>query len=339
MMQQIELRSDTFTLPTPGMLEAMFSAKVGDDVFEEDNPTRKLEEKVAHYFGFDAGLFCVSGTMANQIAINCHVRQGDEVICDKLSHIYLYEGGGIAANSLASVRLLDGDRGRISASQIEEAIQPDNVHYPISRLVSLENTVNKGGGAIYDPEQIRQIHLLCKKRGLALHLDGARLMNALVETGENPRSFSQLFDSISICLSKGLGAPMGSVLVGPHSFIHKARRVRKRLGGGWRQSGFMAAAGLYAFENQIERLKEDHQRARELGNFLQRQSVVESVLPVDTNIVIFSLSPTVEAQSFVEKLASQGIKAAPFGKHQVRLVTHLNFTDDDLEAFFRQWPD
>lgn len=338
-MRQIELRSDTFTLPTPGMMEAMFTARVGDDVFEEDNPTRKLEEIVAKYFGFEAGLFCVSGTMANQIAINCHVRQGDEVICDKLSHIYLYEGGGIAANSSASVRLLDGDRGRIAAWQIEEVIQPDNVHYPISRLVSLENTVNKGGGAIYDPGQVGKIERLCKERGLALHLDGARLMNALVETGEDPRTYSGLFDSISICLSKGLGAPMGSVLLGSRSFIHQARRVRKRLGGGWRQSGFMAAAGLFAFENQAERLKEDHQRARQLGNFLQTQAIVENILPVDTNIIIFSLSPSMEAQSFVKKLALRGIKAAPFGLHQVRLVTHLNFTDDDLEAFFRQWPD
>lgn len=338
-MRQIELRSDTFTLPTPGMMEAMFTARVGDDVFEEDNPTRKLEEIVAKYFGFESGLFCVSGTMANQIAINCHVRQGDEVICDKLSHIYLYEGGGIAANSSASVRLLDGDRGRIAAWQIEEVIQPDNVHYPISRLVSLENTVNKGGGAIYDPGQVGKIERLCKERGLALHLDGARLMNALVETREDPRHYSRSFDSVSICLSKGLGAPMGSVLLGSYTFIHQARRVRKRLGGGWRQSGFMAAAGLFAFENQAERLKEDHLRAKELGSFLQRKAIVENVLPVNTNIVIFSLSRSVEAQSFVKKLASMGIKAAPFGLHQVRLVTHLNFTDDDLEAFFRQWPD
>lgn len=332
-METIELRSDTFTKPTAGMLEAMMSAHVGDDVFEEDEPTILLEKKTASIFGFEAGLFCVSGTMTNQIAINCHVRQGDEVICDQLSHIYLYEGGGIAANSMASVQLLASDRGRLTANQVEMAIQADNVHYPKSRLVSLENTVNKGGGAIYQTDELRRIRTVCKKHELALHLDGARIFNALTETKESPMEIGSLFDSVSVCLSKGLGAPMGSILLGSKSFIKQARRVRKRLGGGWRQSGFMAAAGLFALEHQVERLQDDHQRAKEIGHILESVSEVESILPVDTNIVIFGLDSRMLASDYVQRLANQGIKAAPFGLHQVRMVTHLDFTDQHLEEF------
>lgn len=329
----IELRSDTFTKPTPGMLAAMMGAKVGDDVFEEDGPTKNLEQNAADRFGFEAGLFCVSGTMANQIAINCHVRQGEEVICDRLSHIYLYEGGGIAANSLASVQLLEGNRGRLSAHQIQNAIQPDNIHHPVSRLVSLENTVNKGGGAIYDHKELLEIQKVCLQNGLALHLDGARIFNALIETGTDSKSYGAIFDSISVCLSKGLGAPMGSVLMGSADFIKKARRVRKRLGGGWRQSGFMAAAGLFALENQVERLKEDHIRAREIGLILQARPEISSLLPIETNIVIAELANGISSGEFVRKLESHQIKTAPFGPNQVRLVTHLDFTDEHLSEF------
>lgn len=329
----IELRSDTFTKPTPGMIEAMMQAKVGDDVFEEDEPTKNLEQFAAQLFGFESGLFCVSGTMTNQIAINCHVRQGDEVICDRLSHIYLYEGGGIAANSLASVQLLTGDRGRIQAEQIEAAIQPDNVHYPTTRLVALENTVNKGGGAIYSHSKILEIHSVCKKNGLALHLDGARIFNALVETGDDPKSYAQIFDSVSVCLSKGLGAPMGSLLLGSKSFIKQARRVRKRLGGGWRQSGFMAAAGQFALENQVDRLKEDHLRAREIGRILEKRPEIKSILPIETNIVIIELEPEISSTGFVQQLERIDIKSAPFGPIQVRFVTHLDFTNDHLAEF------
>ena len=329
----IELRSDTFTKPNPAMLEAMFSAEVGDDVFEEDYTVKTLEEKTARMFGYEAGLFCTSGTMTNQIAINVHVNQGDEVICDALSHVYLYEGGGIAANSSASVNLLQGNRGRLSAPQISEAIHEDNVHYPISRLVSLENTVNKGGGCYYQLAEIQKIKKICEEKNMALHLDGARLFNALVETQENPLEYGKVFDSISICLSKGLGIPVGSVLLGTSEFIKKARKVRKRWGGGWRQAGYLAAAGIYALENNIDRLKEDHARAREIGKIMEGISEVEDIYPVDTNIVIFKLDDKILVSDYVQKLNEKGIKASPFGKHLVRFVTHLDFTDEHLGEF------
>lgn len=329
----IELRSDTFTKPSPAMLEAMFSAEVGDDVFEEDYTVKTLEEKTAKMFGYEAGLFCTSGTMTNQIAINVHVNQGDEVICDALSHVYLYEGGGIAANSSASVNLLHGNRGRLTAEQISDAIHEDNVHYPISRLVSLENTVNKGGGCYYQLADIQKIKTVCEDKNMALHLDGARLFNALVETRENPLEFGKVFDSISICLSKGLGIPVGSVLLGTSEFIKKARKVRKRWGGGWRQAGYLAAAGIYALENNIERLKDDHKRAREIGKIMEGISEVEEIYPVDTNIVIFKLDNKISVADYVKKLDNKGIKASPFGKNLVRFVTHLDFTDEHLEAF------
>lgn len=328
----LELRSDTFTKPTLEMLEAMFTAKVGDDVFEEDETTNALENKAASIFGYEAGLFCMSGTMANQIAIKCHTQPGDEVICDALSHIYLYEGGGIATNSLVSTQLLNGDRGRITVSQIEEVIKQDNVHYPISKLVSLENTVNKGGGSIYNFNEIKKIKSLCENHNLAFHLDGARLFNALVETHENPTDFGQAFDSISICLSKGLGTPMGSILLGTKEFIKQARRIRKRLGGGWRQSGYLAAAGIYALDHNINRLKEDHRRAKELATIFATLPEVINILPVDTNIVIFEIDHQFLATDFVAKLNNHGIKTSPFGKHQIRLVTHLDFGDLELEA-------
>ncbi|WP_026994024.1 threonine aldolase family protein [Flectobacillus major] len=329
----LELRSDTFTKPTPAMLDAMFHAEVGDDVFEEDFTVKQLEQKAAQLFGYESALFCTSGTMTNQIAINVHVNQGDEVICDALSHIYLYEGGGIAANSSASVNLLHGNRGRITAEQIADAIQPDNLHHPMSRLVSLENTVNKGGGAYYDITEIAKIKALCQKHNMALHLDGARLFNALVETNETPLQYGELFDSISICLSKGLGIPVGSVLLGTKDFIAKARRVRKRWGGGWRQAGYLAAAGIYALDNHVARLKEDHAKARTIGTLIASRPEVIEVLPVDTNIVIFTLNNAILSGEYVQKLANIGIKAATFGKHQVRFVTHLDFTENDLDEF------
>ncbi len=329
----IELRSDTFTKPTPAMLEAMFTAEVGDDVFEDDPTVIALEQKAANMFGYEAALFCTSGTMTNQIAINVHVKQGDEVICDALSHIYLYEGGGIAANSLASVNLLEGDRGRLRAWQIKEVIQPDNIHHPISALVSLENTVNKGGGAYYQLADIQEIKQLCVANNIPLHLDGARIFNALVETEESPLEYGKVFDSMSVCLSKGLGTPIGSVLLGTKAFIKKAKRVRKRLGGGWRQAGYLAAAGIYALDHNINRLKEDHTRASIIGETMAKLPEVENVLPVDTNIVILNLNHKILAADYVQQLNAKGIRATTFGKHQVRFVTHLDFTDDHLTEF------
>lgn len=331
----IDLRSDTVTRPTPGMKEAMFSAPVGDDVFGEDPTVNALEEKIAQRFGMDAALFCPSGTMTNQIAIRLHTGPQREVICHQHSHIYLYEGGGIMSNSMASVKLLEGNLGKITASQIAAAFNPDDVHAPETALVSLENTMNKGGGSIYTLEEIKPIQALCKEKGIKLHLDGARLFNALVETGENPSDWGAHFDTISICLSKGLGCPVGSVLLGSKADIKRARKVRKVFGGGMRQAGFLAAAGIYALDNQVERLKEDHARARALGEMLGSLSVVSEVFPVATNIVIARLEG-ISPESFMQKLAENDIRSVKFGPDLVRFVTHHDFGDEQLEEFGRR---
>ncbi|WP_395618263.1 threonine aldolase family protein [Aquirufa sp.] len=330
---KIELRSDTFTLPTPGMREAMFSAPLGDDVFGEDPTVNALEAKLAQLFNMEAALFCVSGTQSNQIAISVHVSKGQEVICDELSHIYLYEGGGIMANAGASVKLLKGDLGRLNVSKIRAAISPDDIHACESRLVSLENTVNKGGGSIYTSEALQEISDFCRSVGIPLHLDGARIFNALVESGQTPAQFGAWFDSISVCLSKGLGAPIGSVLLGSKDFIKKARRVRKRLGGGWRQAGLLAAAGIYALDHQVERLKEDHARARQIAAVCERLPWVKAILPVATNIVILELQDGLPSVDKVAELKEKGIYCAPFGPSYVRFVTHLGFDDEALQAF------
>jgi threonine aldolase len=331
LMHIIDLRSDTVTKPTQAMLEAMFQAKVGDDVYEEDSTVRLLEEKTARYFGMEAGLFCASGTMTNQIGIKALTQPNDEIICDRLSHIYNYEGGGLASNALLSVRLVEGKQGRIQPSQIEENINQDNIHYPKTSIVALENTVNKGGGCYYTLSEIEAIAKVCKKNHLKLHLDGARIWNSLVATGENASEYGKYFDSISVCFSKGLGCPVGSVLLASKQTIQKAKRIRKVMGGGWRQAGYLAAAGLYAMDHHIQRLAEDHQKAKELEQSLQRVSFVENILPVETNIVIFELSRNLTAQEFTEKIAKKGILVSPFSKYQVRMVTHLDFTDAMLE--------
>ena len=330
---KIELRSDTFTLPTPGMREAMFSAPLGDDVFGEDPTVNALEEKMAKLFNKEAALFCVSGTQTNQIAISVHVSKGQEVICDELSHIYLYEGGGIMANAGASVKLLKGDLGRLNVSQIRAAISPDDIHSCESRLVSLENTVNKGGGSIYTSEALQEISDFCRSVKIPLHLDGARIFNAMVETGQTPAQFGAWFDTLSVCLSKGLGAPVGSILLGSKEFIKKARRVRKRLGGGWRQAGLLAAAGIYALDHQVERLKEDHARARQIAQVCEKLPWVKAILPVSTNIVILELQDGLSSTSKVAELKEKGIYCAPFGPTYVRFVTHLGFDDRALQAF------
>lgn len=333
---EIELRSDTFTLPTPGMREAMFQAPLGDDVFGEDPTVNALEQKVANMFGKEAALFCVSGTQSNQIAISVHISKGQEVICDELSHIYLYEGGGIMANSGASVKLLKGDLGRLTRDQIEAAISPDDIHACESRLVSLENTVNKGGGSVYSSESLKEISDFCRQVQIPLHLDGARIFNAMTVTGQRPQQFGAWFDTISICLSKGLGAPIGSVLVGSAEFIKKARRVRKRLGGGWRQAGLLAAAGIYALDHQVERLKEDHARAGAIAAICSKLPWVDHILPVVTNIVIVRLKEGIKAHEQVADLKAKGIRCAPFGPQYIRFVTHLNFDDVALAAFEQQ---
>ena len=327
----IELRSDTFTIPTPAMQEAMWQAKVGDDVFEEDPTVNELETFAAKMFGKEAALFCASGTMTNQIAIKLHTQPGDEVICDKYSHVYYYEGGGIAFNSAASVRLLDGDRGRISAAQIVENINPDNIHYPASTLVCLENTANKGGGACYSLETLQAIKQICMQHKLKLHLDGARIFNAIVAQGYSAFEIGAQFDTLSVCLSKGLGAPVGSLLIGNKEQVKKARRIRKVLGGGWRQAGFLAAAGLYALQNNIVRLADDHARAAKLAQAIEKLPYVDKVLPVETNIVIYQLHDNIPLGQHIESLATKGLMVSAFGKQQVRMVTHLQFTDHDLD--------
>ena len=334
-MLTIDLRSDTLTQPTAGMKEAMFAAPVGDDVFGEDPTVNALETKIAALFGMEAALFCPSGTMTNQIAIRLHTGPQKEVICHQYSHIYLYEGGGIMANSMASVKLLTGDLGKITASQVAESINPDDVHAPETTLVSIENTMNKGGGSIYTLDEIKPIHALCKEKGIKLHLDGARLFNALVESGESPADWGAHFDTISICLSKGLGCPIGSVLLGTKADIKRGKKVRKVFGGGMRQAGFLAAAGIYALDHQVDRLKEDHRRARVLGKFLVKAPHVVEVLPVATNIVIARLEG-ISPEAYLQQLAAQGIKGVKFGKDLVRFVTHLDFGDDHLEEFGRR---
>jgi threonine aldolase len=326
----VDLRSDTVTRPTAGMREAMLQAPVGDDVYGEDPTVNELEAFAARLFGVEAALFCVSGTMSNQIAIRAQTQPNDEVICDRLSHIYLYEGGGLASNSLVSVRLIEGNRGRLTAEQVAANINPDDVHFPVSRLVSLENTVNKAGGVCYDLDEIRRIKEVCLKHGLKLHLDGARLFNAIVAQGSDPQDFGQLFDSLSVCLSKGLGCPVGSLLLGSKELIRKARRIRKVMGGGWRQAGILAAAGLYALQHHIERLQEDHRRAKLLGEVLQAHPDVQEVYPVETNIVIAELRAPLKAHKWQAALKERGILISTFGERAIRMVTHLDIHDEHI---------
>jgi threonine aldolase len=332
----INLISDTVTKPTPGMLQAMLQAEVGDDVFGEDPTVNALEAKAAAMFGKEAALFCPSGTMTNQIAIKVHTQPLDEVICDEYSHIYQYEVGGYAFNSGIGVNLIKGTNGKVTAAQVAAAIKPVYDWLPISKLVVLENTCNKGGGSFYTLDEIRPIQQVCQERGLALHLDGARLFNALVETGESTQAVGEVFDSISICLSKGLGAPVGSLLIGSRPFIRQARRVRKAVGGGMRQAGFLAAAGIYALDHQVARLKEDNDRAKLLGEVLAKQAYVSDVRPVQSNIVIFDLKAPWTAESYLAHLAERGIKASAFGPQTVRFVTHLDVSASMIEQVLEE---
>ena len=328
----IDLRSDTITIPTKGMLDYMLNAKVGDDVWGEDETVNDLENYLANLFSKEAALFCPSGTMTNQIAIRVHTKMGDELICDRLSHIYNYEGGGIASNSGVSVKLIDGDCGRISLTQIKDNVNSDDVHLSRTRLVSLENTVNKGGGVCYDYQEMQDISNYCKRNNLMFHLDGARIFNALIEKADSSHEYGKLFDSISVCLSKGLGAPVGSVLIGGSSFISEAKRVRKSFGGGMRQVGYLAAAGKYALENNINRLAEDHIRARLIGDTLQKMNYVDNLRPVETNIVLFDIKESLcSVASFKNLLETHNIKFSFMGNKTVRFVTHLHFCDTQLE--------
>lgn len=334
----INLISDTVTKPTAGMLEAMMNAEVGDDVFQADPSVNALESKAAKMFGKEAALYCPSGTMTNQIAIKVHTQPLDEVLCDHYSHVYQYETGGYAFNSGVAMNLIEGKNGKITADQVAAAVKPVYDWLPISKLVVLENTCNKGGGSFYTLEEIKPIQQVCQERGLKLHLDGARLFNALVETKESTQDVGAHFDSISICLSKGLGAPVGSLLLGDHEFIRQARRFRKVMGGGMRQAGFLAAAATYALDHQVERLKTDNDRAKKIGALLETLPYVANVRPVASNIVIFDLKGARMAEEYLEKLKAKGILASPFGPQTVRFVTHLDVTEAMIDQVLETLP-
>ena len=333
-MKEIDLRSDTVTKPTKGMLQAIITAEVGDDVYKEDPSVNKLEAMLADMFGMDEALFFPTGSMANQAAIKLHTQPGEQLICDKWAHVFNYEGGGASFNSGVSCKLVDGNRGMITASQVEENINPpDFYHSPLTSLVCLENTTNKGGGACYDFEEIKKIRKVCDQNGLGLHLDGARLFNAIVKKKEDPKDYGKVFDTISVCLSKGLGIPMGSVLIGKKDFMKNAMRVRKVLGGGMRQVGFMAAAGIYALENHIDRLAKDNERAQEIGNILNNLSYVREIEPIETNIVIFYLNVDVDESSFTKHLSENNIRISNMGQGKLRIVTHLDYTEEMHQKF------
>ena len=323
----IDLRSDTFTKPTPEMLEAILKAETGDDVYKEDPTVNELERRFAEMFGADEALYFPTGSMSNQAAIKLHTNPGEQLICDAWAHVYNYEGGGASFNSGVSCKLINGNRGMVTAQQVEESINPpDFYHSPLTSLVCLENTTNKGGGACYDINEIKKIRKVCDDNELGLHLDGARLMHALVAKNEDPKDYGAIFDTISICLSKGLGAPMGTILLGKSSFMYNAIRIRKILGGAMRQVGFMAAAGLYALDHHIDRLAIDHQRASELATALEKQSYIQSVEPTETNIVIFYLKEGLSEEKFINDLLSYNVKISSMGQGKLRIVTHYDYT-------------
>jgi len=331
----INLISDTVTKPSHGMLEAMMTAEVGDDVFKADPSVNLLEEQMAKLFGMEAALFFPSGTMANQTAIKLHTQPGEQLICDKYAHVYNYEGGGVSFNSGVSCKLIDGHRGMMTAEQVEVAINPpDFYHSPLTTLVCIENTTNKGGGACWDFEELRKIKEVCVSHGLTYHLDGARLWNALVAKKETPEQYGKLFDTISICFSKGLGCPVGSVLLGSKVLMDKALRVRKILGGGMRQAGYLAAAAIYALDHNIQRLAEDHQKAVETGEILDALHFIKKVEPIETNIIIFEIDEkAISELHFVNQLAEKGISIIGMGQGKLRIVTHMDYTDAMHRSF------
>jgi len=333
----IDLISDTVTRPNKKMLEVMMHAKVGDDVFKMDPTVNELQEKAAAMFGMEDALFFPSGTMANQTAIKLHTQPGDQLICDKYAHVFNYEGGGAAFNSGVTCKLIDGNRGMFSAEQLQEAVAGRaDIHVPFSRLVCVENTTNKGGGACWDLTELEKVQKVAKENNLAFHLDGARLFNALVAKNETPEQYGQLFDTISICLSKGLGAPIGSILLGSKIHIAKALRIRKLFGGAMRQVGFLASAGIYALDNHVTRLAEDHQKAKEIGAVLEAVSYVKEVASIETNIVIFYVHESIGADNFIQKMKDKNILLTPMGEGRIRIVTHLDYTNDMHEILLKE---
>ena len=326
---QVNLISDTVTRPSKAMLEQMMKAPVGDDVFKEDPSVNALEAKVAKLFGKEAALLFPSGTMANQTAIKLHTNPGDQLICDHYAHVFNYEGGGVSFNSGVSCATIVGERGRITAEQIQARINPkDFYHSPKTALVVLENTTNKGGGACYDPEEIKRIAALCQKENLSLHLDGARIWNAMIATKTTPAFYGEHFDTISVCFSKGLGAPIGSALIGSKEMIDQALRVRKILGGGMRQAGYLAEAASYAIDHHWQETAQDHVKARELGAAVMAIDGVRYLAPVDTNIVIFELASSQLEDEFMAYMTQSGIQLISMGSGKLRFVTHRDYTND-----------
>jgi threonine aldolase len=327
----IDLRSDTLTKPSQEMKQVMMNAPLGDDVFGEDTTVNLLENKLAKMFGKEAALFCASGTMTNQIAIKVHTKPGDDIICSYLSHIYQYEGGGIAVNSGCSTSLIHSGNGIFEEQDVIDHIYPDDIHKPISRLLSVENTCNKGGGSIWEIEQMKEVVGIARQNDLVTHLDGARFFNAHVEVNYNLVEIGELFDSISICLSKGLGAPIGSVLLGSQTFIKKARRVRKVLGGGMRQAGIIAAAGIYALDNNIDRLKTDNSRAKKVADLIKSKPYVSKLYYPESNLLIFELKKGLSPQKFLKNLKEKGVIGISMGGQLVRFVFHLDVSDNQFD--------
>ena len=331
---EINLISDTVTKPSQEMLKYMMNCNVGDDVFKEDPTVNKLEKKVAKMFNMDKALFFPSGTMANQTAIKINTNPGDQLICSKMAHVYNYEGGGVSFNSGVSCKLIDKERGLFDAQDVLKSINPaDFYHSPRTGLVCIENTTNKGGGACWDMKDLREISDLCRQNHLKYHLDGARIWNASVKKGIDLSLFGELFDTISVCLSKGLGCPVGSLLLCSEQDFNKAIKYRKIFGGGMRQSGYLAACGLFALENNIERLIEDHKKAKEIEEVLKSLYFVKNVEEVETNIIIFEINSDYSIETFINKLQKKGVKLIGMGDGKLRLVTHLNYSDVHHEAF------
>lgn len=334
---EINLISDTVTRPSREMLKAMMSAKVGDDVFNNDLTVIELQKKIALLFGKESALFFPSGTMANQTAIKLQTQPAQQMICDKWAHVFNFEGGGAAFNSGISCSLIDGNRGMFTAEQVENVINdPDNIHIPVTSLVAIENTTNKGGGACWDFSELQKIRKVCDKNNLAYHLDGARLFNALLVKNETPKQYGELFDTISICLSKGLGAPIGSLLLGSREHITKALRIRKLFGGAMRQVGYLAAAGIYALDNNVIRLRGDHDRAKKIGKVLENSPLIKMVEPIETNIIIFNLKDNVPEDGFILSLKKKNILIISMGAGKLRMVTHLDFTDEMMEIVINE---
>jgi threonine aldolase len=331
--QMIDLRSDTVTRPTDGMRAAMQAAEVGDDVFGEDPTVRRLEERVAEYLGKEAALFVPSGTMSNQICVKAHTQPGDELLCDLDCHIYNYEAGGPAILSSVTCRPIKGDWGILDVTQLEGLVRPDDPHQVRTRLVCLENTHNRGGGKIYPLEKIEAIAAWARKHHLVLHLDGARLWNAIVVTGIPGREWARHFDTVSVCFSKGLGAPVGSALAGPRDFVAKARRIRKLFGGGMRQTGILAAAALYAMDHHIDRLAEDHANAQIIAAAVAETPGLRLAPPeVETNLIWIDVDPALgTAKEVAARLREQGVLIYPLGPQRLRACTHLDVSREQAE--------